>query len=100
MASGVPCVVTDVGDSREIVREGGLCVVPEDPGALARSLILLIEAGAQIRRAVGAEGRRRIEEQYGIQRIVARYTDIYRSEARQPATLPAGSRKEVASCVG
>ncbi|RZK02296.1 MAG: glycosyltransferase [Novosphingobium sp.] len=100
MASGVPCVVTDVGDSREIVREGGLCVAPEDPGALARSLILLIEAGAQIRRAVGSEGRRRIEDQYGIERIVARYADIYRSEARQRAALPAGPREGVASCVG
>ncbi len=48
MACGVPCVVTDVGDSAAIVGEGGLVVPPRDPERLAQAierLIVMLETG-------------------------------------------------------
>lgn len=44
MASGVRCVVTDVGDSARIVEGAGLVVPPSDPPAMARAILDLVDA--------------------------------------------------------
>lgn len=43
MACGVPCVVTDVGDSRFIVGDTGLVVPPKNPQALVDSWLKILE---------------------------------------------------------
>lgn len=43
MACGVPCVVTDVGDSAWIVENTGIVVPPQNPEALAKGWSLVIE---------------------------------------------------------
>lgn len=100
MAAAIPCLVTDVGDSREIVSEGGLWVAPADAHALAKSLALLIEAGPQLRESIGAEGRRRIADHYSIERIVARYAEIYRAEVADREAMPTKHSKGVRACAG
>jgi glycosyltransferase involved in cell wall biosynthesis len=78
MACGVPCVVTDVGDSSHIVGDTGLSVPPRDPDALARAIGRLIEAGPEHRRHLGAAARRRIEDGFSIPAIARCYEDLYR----------------------
>jgi len=56
MACGVPCVVTNVGDSAWVVGDTGEVVPPKDPGALSNAITRLLDhnphAPAQIRRRI------------------------------------------------
>ena len=77
MACGVPCVVTDVGDSAWIVGDTGRVVPIRDPKALADSWLALVEAGHQARQALGARARARIVEQFDLDAIAGRYAKLY-----------------------
>lgn len=87
MAVGVPCVVTDVGDARQMVAETGIVVPPADAEALAAGLGQLAAEGAEARRRRGALARQRIQDDYGLARIVGRYAELYEElcEARSCA---------------
>ena len=76
MAAAVPCIATDVGDSGTIMSDGGLCVPPEDPAAMARAIADLSAMGPDGRRVIGARGRARVEANYSLPAIAARYAAI------------------------
>lgn len=78
MSSGVPCVVTDVGDSAWIVGDTGRVVPPRDPAALADGIRGLIAAGETARKELGARARKRIEETFSLRSAVDRYEALYR----------------------
>jgi glycosyltransferase involved in cell wall biosynthesis len=77
MASGVPCVSTNVGDSAEIIGATGLIVAPRSPQLLAAAFARLIEAGSIGRSKLGAEARARVDERYELGAIVRRYKGVY-----------------------
>ncbi|HEX8135981.1 MAG TPA: glycosyltransferase [Pyrinomonadaceae bacterium] len=68
MACGVPCVVTDTGDSALIVGEAGRVVAPRDPASLAEAIISSLD-----KRSVetSARARRRILENFSVERMAA-----------------------------
>jgi glycosyltransferase involved in cell wall biosynthesis len=78
MACGVPCVVTDVGDSAYAVGETGLSVPPRNPQALADTISRLVAAGPKRRQCLGQAARRRIETEFALPAIVHRYEELYR----------------------
>jgi glycosyltransferase involved in cell wall biosynthesis len=80
MACGVPCVVTDVGDSAWIVGETGRVVPPRDSEALCAAWRELVEMGSAARRALGVKARRRIEERFSIHRIAQQYEKAYEEQ--------------------
>ena len=82
MASGVPCVVTDIGDSAAMVGKTGLVVPPGRPGELAAAWRSLFEMGHEQRTALGARARSRILEMYNLPGVVRRYEDVYRELLR------------------
>lgn len=77
MASGLPCVVTDVGDSSLLVGETGLVVPPADPVALAEAWRNLLGRSRDERRVLGEAARRRVIENFGRERMLAEYSRLY-----------------------
>lgn len=77
MACGVPCVVTDVGDSRWVVGESGVAVRPRDPASLAQGLNQLLSLSSDGRRRLGQHARARVEELFDIRTITRRYEQVY-----------------------
>ncbi len=77
MACGVPCVVTDVGDSRHVVGDTGRVVPPSNPQALAYGIIQLLDLPDRERKALGERSRRRLEENFTLDKIVHQYETFY-----------------------
>jgi len=91
MAAGLPMIVTRVGGNAEATRDGetGLVVEPRDPKGLATAILRL--AGHQALRArMGAAGRQRVHEQFGVDRFVRSHAALYAAlEAdKRPADVP------------
>jgi len=87
MACGVPCVVTDVGDSVRIVGDSGRVVPPSDPESIATAWLDWMNSGKQKVAALGAAARRRIQSNYRLSLVAERYEALYRrvigEEARE-----------------
>ena len=77
MASEVPCIATDVGDSRLIVGDTGAIIPPGDPEALADAMRAVVEMPAAERMARGRLARKRIEEGNSLEAMVGRYIELY-----------------------
>lgn len=79
MACGVPCVVTDVGDTSRIVGETGVAVPPRDPVAFGDGLLHLMEIGRDGRTRLGGLARERIRDRYSLETMARRYEETYHS---------------------
>jgi glycosyltransferase involved in cell wall biosynthesis len=80
MCARLPIVATDVPGHRDVVVHGrtGLLVPPEDSAALAGAIAELEADGAR-RRLMGAAGRRRVLDDFGIRSTADRTADVYRA---------------------
>jgi glycosyltransferase involved in cell wall biosynthesis len=79
MACGVPCAVTDVGDSAYIVGNTGKVVAPNDARALAGAVVELLELPAARRAELGMAARLRMQQSFEIQAVVNQYEQLYTS---------------------
>ncbi len=78
MATGVPCVVTDVGDSSIIVADTGEVVPPKDSEALAKGFAKMIQLGKEGLAEKGRQARNRIEQEYRLEVITQKYENHWR----------------------
>jgi glycosyltransferase involved in cell wall biosynthesis len=77
MSCGVPCVVTDVGDSSFILEDTGVVVPHSDPQALADGWQKLVEIGAEKRIGLGSSARNRIISDFSLPVIANKYENLY-----------------------
>ncbi len=77
MACAVPCVVTDVGDSRLIVAETGRAVPPSDSDALAVALREVLSLPDTERLALGQAALHRVQANYRVDIVAENYLNVY-----------------------
>lgn len=77
MATAVPCVVTDVGDSASIVGDAGLVVPPRSPERLCAAWRELIDLGTEGRSRLGLDARHRVRELFSLEQAAIRYQNLY-----------------------
>jgi glycosyltransferase involved in cell wall biosynthesis len=92
MATGVPCVVTDVGDCADLVSDTGFVIAPGDVVGLSEKIAAAMDLDIEDRRRLGEAARRRIAENFEISRIVGRYEDFYADLLREPVAEIRSSR--------
>ena len=81
MASGVPCAVTDVGDSAYIIGDTGRIVPSGDMVGLAAALESLLMLPAEERSALGERARARVAKHFDIKEVARQYEAFYQDLA-------------------
>lgn len=86
MASALPIVATRVGGNAELLESGrsGQLVPASDAVALAQALAALLDAPA-LAAAQGAAARQRVEQQFSLAAMVARYRSVYQQQGSRAA---------------
>jgi len=80
MASGLPCVTTEVGSGTSYVVQNevtGLVVPPRSPEALAQALQRLVN-DSDLRTRLGAAGRERVLQHFTLERMIERVEATYK----------------------
>ncbi|MEP0941920.1 MAG: glycosyltransferase, partial [Rhizobiaceae bacterium] len=77
MATGVPCVVTDVGEAKDIVGKFGVVVPPKDPVAMADALLRILNLPKGKAGKLKVQVRAKIRENYSIEKIGREYLELY-----------------------
>lgn len=78
MSARLPVVSTDVGGASEVVSDGttGILVPPGRPDEYASAITRLIE-NPELRAAMGRAGRARVEDTFGMERMIRETEDLY-----------------------
>lgn len=79
MACGVPCAVTDVGDSAHIVGDTGLVVKPGDMRGLANAWDKFLSILPDERRFLSEHARKRVAENFDLGVVVEHYEALYQA---------------------
>lgn len=80
MACGIPCVVTNVGDSAYLVQNTGIVVPARDPKEMAGAWRRLLD-NPDLRTSLGTHARNRILERFSLPAVARQYEKLYRQVA-------------------
>ena len=79
MATGIPCITTDVGDAKEIVGETGWISPPNDPVSLANCLDSALKNPKGQLGKYGKIARKKIINNFSIEGVKNQYISLYNS---------------------
>ena len=77
MARGLPCIASNVGDSRILLGDPKQLVEPRDVDQLVAAIQQFLDMSDKQRRAVGVRNRIRIEDLFLKEKMLRRYEKIY-----------------------
>jgi glycosyltransferase involved in cell wall biosynthesis len=78
MACGIPCVATDVGDTKDLIGDTGIVVKKKSPGELCKAWDNLAWRGIDERHKMGLMARERIMRHYSLKQSTESYESLYR----------------------
>lgn len=81
MASGLPCISTDVGDAQYIVQELGSIVPPRNAQALADAILSYMTKTEEEKLALKYSTRQRIEQNFSIEIVSQQYIQVWSQQA-------------------
>jgi len=79
MASELPVIATNVGDSKTIVATTGVVIEPKDRRSLEQAIKFLSDMDSSQRRQLGLKARKRVVENYLIDKCCSKFSEIYLS---------------------
>lgn len=77
MASGVPCVATDVGDAAWIIGNSGRVVSDHRAQALGDTAAELLQTDPDALRRMGLDARSRIQREFSLETVAGAYRALY-----------------------
>ena len=78
MACGVPCIATDVGDSKLIIGESGRIILRSDPEELANVIEEMMELNEDEKAYLSRKARKRIIKHFSLPIIAREYEESYK----------------------
>jgi glycosyltransferase involved in cell wall biosynthesis len=94
MSCGVPCVVTDVGDSAWMIDGMGRVIRPRDSGALCEAWQSLLALTAAERTRIGEAARERVRAQFSLPEVARRYEELWTEVLERRGARPAAGASE------
>ena len=81
MASGVPCISTNVGDAKYIVQDLGAIVPPRNAQALADAILVYVQKTEAEKHALKQATRERVEQNFSIETVSSQYMQVWSQQA-------------------
>ena len=77
MASGLPCISTDVGDAKYIVQDLGSIVPPRNAQALADAILAYTQKSEAEKQSLKQATRERVEQNFTIETVSGQYMQVW-----------------------
>lgn len=81
MASGLPCISTDVGDAKYIVQDLGSIVPPRNAQALADAILAYVQKTEAQKQSLKQATRERVEQNFSIETVSRQYMQVWSQQA-------------------